>query len=130
MTATLPLCEIIATGPARSAWTESPQSAERAPKLTTPLPFGPQTGNPVSAAASRSDSSSPRPPSTSPKPAETTTAPPQPRRPTAEITSGTPAAGIATATASTASGRSPTVGTHSIPRTSLRRGLTPQRVPS
>ncbi len=60
-TATLPLCEIIATRPGRSAGTESPQSGARAPTATIPLPFGPQTGSPVASAISRSSRSSSRP---------------------------------------------------------------------
>ena len=44
-TATLPLCEIIATGPAGSGWTASPQIAVLCANEMIPLPFGPQTGN-------------------------------------------------------------------------------------
>ncbi len=43
---------------------------------------------------------------------------------------GRRAAGIATTTASTASGRSSSRGTHGSPWTSVRLGLTPQTLPS
>ena len=130
LTATLPLCEISATGPAGSACTESPQIAAPAARLTMPLPFGPQTGMPPARAASASADSRSRPLSTSPKPADTTTAPPQPRSAAAAIAPGTAAAGIATATASTGSGRSAIVGTHSISPTARLPGLTPQTGPA
>ena len=51
-------------------------------------------------------------------------------RPRRAITAGTPAAGIATTTASTGSGRSVTEGTQGRPCTSVRRGFTPQTSPS
>ena len=130
MTATLPLWEIIATPPGSSGATESPHIGAREPTATMPFPFGPHSGSPPASAASRSSRSSPRPPSISPKPAESTTAPPQPRATASAITAGTPAAGIATTTASTGSGRSVTDGTQGRPCTSVRRGLTPQTSPS
>ena len=78
----------------------------------------------------RAERSSSTPPATSPKPAPNTTAPPHPRAPACSITSGTPAAGIATTSASTATGNSAMLGTHGCPRTSSRPGLTPQTSPS
>ena len=95
-----------------------------------PFPFGPQTGRPPDSAASRSSRSSSGPEAISPNPAEITTAPPQPRATASRITAGTPAAGIATTTASTGSGRSVTEGTQGRPCTSERRGFTPQTLPS
>ena len=130
MTATLPLWEIIATRPGRNACTESPQRAAWAVKLTMPLPFGPQTGNPAASAEAFRRASRARPDSTSPKPAATTTAPPQPSSAASAITSGTPAAGIATATASTGPGRSAIVGTQRMSRIRSRFGLMPQSSPA
>ena len=130
LTARLPLWEISATGPGSSGATESPHIGAREPTATMPLPFGPQTGIPPDAAASRSSRSSSRPPAISPNPAEITTAPPQPRAPASETTAGTPAAGMATTTASTGCGSSVTVGTQERPCTSSRRGLTPHTSPS
>ena len=46
------------------------------------------------------------------------------------MTGGTPAAGIATITASGADGRSASVGKHGRPCTADRRGLTPHTSPS
>ena len=65
-----------------------PQRRARA-TATIPLPFGPHTGSPPAAAASRSSRSSSRPASISPKPAASTTAPPQPRSAASAITAGT-----------------------------------------
>ncbi len=130
LTATLPLCEIIATPPGSSGATESPHIGAREPTATMPLPFGPHRGSPPAVAASRSCRSSSRPSSISPKPAESTTAPPQPVAAASAMTAGTEAAGIATTTASTGYGRSDTLGTQGRPCTSSRRGLTPQTSPS
>ena len=124
-TATLPPCEISATGPASRADTMSPHSAMRAGSDTIPLPFGPQTGRSWACAAAISSSCRPAPLADSAKPAANATAPPQPRAPIASTATGTSAAGIATTTASTASGRSATLGTHGYPWTSSRRGFTP-----
>ena len=100
LTATLPLCETSATGPASRGATVSPHSAARSCSATIPLPLGPHTGSSWRAAAARSASCRRAPSRASPKPAANTTAPPQPRAPASSITSGTPAAGIATTTAS------------------------------
>ena len=51
-------------------------------------------------------------------------------RPPRSMTSGTPAAGIATTTASGTPGRSESDGKHATPWASVRRGLTPQTSPS
>ena len=130
LTATLPLCETIATRPGRSLGTESPQSGARPWTATTPFPFGPQTGKSASSAIRASSASSPRPASISPKPAANAITPPQPRAIESPTTAGTFAAGIATTTASTGSGSSSTLGTHSRPWTSVRVGWTPQTAPS
>ena len=95
-----------------------------------PLQLGPQTGSPPPSAISASSRSSGSLASTSPKPAERTMAPPQPRSIASARTAGTPAAGIATTTASTGSGRSSRLGTQGRPSTSSRFGLTPQTSPS
>ena len=130
LTAMLPLWLISATPPSWSRSTESPQSGARDPTETTPLQFGPQTGRPPSRAIAVSSRSSSRPASISPNPAERTIAPPQPRSIASERTAATPAAGIATTTASTGSGRSPTLGTQGRPWTRSRFGLIPQTSPS
>ena len=129
-TARFPLWEINATGPGSSGATESPHIGAREFTATIPFPLGPHTGSRPAAAASRRCRSSSRPSGISPNPAEITTAPPHPRVTVSEITPGTPAAGIATTTASTGSGRSPTDGTHGRPWTSSRRGFTPHTSPS
>ena len=77
----------------------------------------------MSPAAARSSSCSARPPDSA-NPAAKTTAAPQPRARAARTTAGTPGAGIATATASTGSGRSSSAGTHGRPWTSRRVGCT------
>ena len=129
LTATLPLWEIRATagwvGSYSCAEKASPHSAVRECGETIPLQLGPHTGSPWRRAAATSSSWYARPDSTSPNPALNTTAPPQPRAPAWSTADATAAAGIATTTASTASGRSATVGTQGRPMTSVRLGLTP-----
>ena len=125
LTATLPLWETSATGPGSGTEKASPHSAVREAGETIPLQLGPHTGSPWRRAAATRSSWYPRPDSTSPNPALNTTAPPHPRAPAWSMAAATPAAGMATTTASTASGRSATVGTHTRPMTSVRFGLTP-----
>ena len=126
-TATLPLCEISATRPAGRGTSTSPQSAAAPWNETSPSQLGPITGMPDSAAAAASSDWSAAAPASA-NPAANTTAAPQPRRPAARTTSGTPAAGIATTTASTGSGRSSSVG-HARPSVHLapRRVHAPHR---
>ncbi len=124
LTATLPLWEMSATagwvGSYSCTEKASPHSAVRECGETIPLQLGPHTGSPCRRAAATRSSWYPRPDSTSPKPALNTTAPPQPRAPAWSMAAATPAAGMATTMASTASGRSATVGTHTRPMTSVR----------
>ena len=128
LTATFPLCETSATRPAGRGASASPHSAARLWKATSPSQFGPISGSPAPVAASRSSACSAAEPASA-NPAAKTTSPPQPRRPAARTTSGTPAAGIATTTASAGSGRSSSVGTHGRPSTDVRVGCTPQTGP-
>ncbi len=121
LTATLPDCEISATGPGSRGTIVSPQSATRSGSETIPLPFGPHTGSPSAAAASAACRSPSR---ASANPAAKTTAPPQPSPRAAATTAGASAAGIATTTASGASGRSSSDGYARTPCTLARRGLT------
>ena len=129
LTATLPLWDTSATRPGSSGRRASPQSAARSWIATIPFPLGPQTGRSCRAAAVASSRSSSAPSAISPKPAPYTTAPPQPAAPACSTAAGTPAAGIATTTASAGSGRSASVGKHGTPCASERPGLTPQTVP-
>ena len=129
LTATLPLCEISATAPGSCGSSASPHSAVAECAATIPLQLGPHTGSACRCAAAVSCACSPAPSATSANPALNTTAPPQPSAPACSITSGTPAAGIATTTASTATGRSASDGTHCLPSTSLRPGLIPHTSP-
>ena len=128
-TATLPLCDTSATRPASSGRRASPQSATRSWTATMPLPFGPQTGRAWRRAVSASSRSSAAPCAISPNPAPYTTAPPQPILPASSTTAATPAAGMATTTASGGSGRSDSDGKHGTPCASSRPGFTPQTVP-
>ena len=130
LTATFPLWETIATGPVGMSIRASPHIGASAWMAAIPLPLGPHTGRSPRRATSVSSRSSPRPASRSPKPAEMTMAPPQPRSIASRSVSGTPAAGIATTTASTGSGRSTRRGTQGSPWTSVRFGLMPQTLPS
>jgi hypothetical protein len=106
----------------------APHSAAQAWNATIPSQFGPIRGSANCFAASRSSACSVASPASA-NPAAKTTSPPQPRRPAARTTSGTPAAGIATTTASTGSGRSSIAATHGRPCTSRRVGCTPQTGP-
>ena len=128
-TATLPLCDTSATRPASSGRRASPQSATRSWRATIPFPFGPQRGRSWRRAASARSRSIAVPCAISPKPAPYTTAPPQPIAPASSTTAATPAAGMATTTASGGSGRSESVGKHGTPCASSRPGFTPQTVP-
>ena len=130
LTATLPLWEIIATGPGSNGSTASPHIGALAPTAMMPLPLGPHSGRSCRSAASRSSSWSRLPCSISAKPAEITIAPPQPLAPACSTASGTPGAGIATTTASAGSGSSASEGKQARPCTSSRFGLTPQTSPA
>ena len=105
-TTRLPLCETSATCPGCGEASASPHSAARDCSEISPSQFGPQTGIEWRRAASRSSSSNAaRPPS------RRTRRRRRPRRRSPahrprSITSGTPAAGIATTTASGTPGRS------------------------
>ena len=129
-TATLPLCDTSATGPGSSARRVSPHSAAPECSATIPLPFGPQTGSEWRAAASLSLRWCSAPSAISPKPAPYTTAPPQPSAPASSTTSGTPAAGMPTTTASGTSGSSESDGKQGKPCASARFGFTPQTGPA
>jgi hypothetical protein len=94
-----------------------------------PFPLGPQTGRSCRRAAASNLSSSARPAAISPKPAPYTTAPPHPRAPASSTTAGTPAAGIATTTASGGEGQSASVGKHSNQWADVRPGFTPETCP-
>ena len=123
LTATLPLCDTSATGPGSAGATASPHSAQRSGTDTMPLPFGPHTAaSPPRRVGQLALSASP--PGASPKPAANTTAPPQPSAPACSTTAGADAAGIATTTASTASGRASSDGKQGAPPTAEYFGFT------
>ena len=129
LTATFPLCETSATRPGSCAGRASPQSASRSWSATIPFPFGPQTGSPWRRATASSSFWSASPDEISPKPAPYTTAPPHPVAPASSTTAGTPAAGIATTTASGGDGHSASDAKHGNPYADERPGFTPQTSP-
>ena len=132
LTPKLPLWVISATGPGARRSTESPQSGARAARRDDPVAVRPADRQPgrASAASRSSRFQLAAPPASRRTRREITIAPPQPRSPASTITGGHAAAGIATTTASTGSGRSATRGTQGCPWTASRFGLTPQTAPS
>ena len=107
MTATLPLCETSATGPGSAGASASPHSAARAVQRDDPVAVGPADRQLVAARGRRRSSrlAARRRRAPRAKPAAKTTAPPQPSAPASLHHRGTSAAGIATTTASGASGQ-------------------------
>ncbi len=128
LTATFPLWETSATRPGSRGTNASPHSAAPAWKAISPSQFGPEHGQrPGGRRAARPAARRRPPPRTRPRTRRRCRS--RAPAPTAS-TSGTPAAGIATTTASTASGRSSSDGTHGRPCTVDRDGCTPYTGPA
>ena len=129
LTTRLPLCDTSATCPGCGAASASPHSAARECSAISPSQLGPQTGSACRSAASLKARSSDAPGGGLPEARAVDDRAAAPSAPASSMTAGTPAAGIATTTASGAEGRSDSDGTQAKPCTDDRRGLTPQTSP-